>query len=251
MTKLKSTNKKVLDDLIQKEGIAEYIRDYYSAINGHLKILYAQKDFYIAEDTTYQPWLSVMGHIPKDIEEQHFYSMLSDYIENDRYIAVYTNNKRVSCFLQKFDFFSYHEDFSVALLLKNQNFGEIGIRLATADDLPYIEKTYKRSGHNQLLNRITQQQMWVLEENGCIKGYAGIHKDCSLGFEYVSPNYRRQHVASRLQYFIANYMFEIDLIPYVMISIENGAAKNFQAKLNCDFANNLFYFYAKGAYEFE
>ncbi len=44
-----------LNNLIQKEGIEEYIRDYYASINGYLKILYSTDDFYIAEDTTYQP----------------------------------------------------------------------------------------------------------------------------------------------------------------------------------------------------
>lgn len=91
----------------------------------------------------------------------------------------------------------------------------------------------------------------MLEEDECIKGYAGIHKDCSLGFEYVVPNYRRQNVASRLQFYIAKKMMKDNLIPYVMLSKENDVAKKLQTKLNCKFADNLFYFFAKGAYEFE
>lgn len=51
--KIKSTNIKPLDTLIEREGISAYIRDYDAAINGRLNILYADDDFYIAEDMTY------------------------------------------------------------------------------------------------------------------------------------------------------------------------------------------------------
>lgn len=44
--------------------------------------------------------------------------------------------------------------------------------------------------------------MWVLEAEHDKKGYAGIHKDGSLGFEYVAPQARRQGVASRMQAFL-------------------------------------------------
>ena len=251
MIQAKSIDQKVLHDLIREEGLVEYIRDYYSARNGHLNIRYAQKNFYIAEDTTYQPWLSIMGHIPDDKKEQDFYDKLSDYIEQPQYVAVYTNIEQVAAFLQKKSFFSYHEDFYVALLSNLNDIKEEGIRFATENDLPFIEKTYIRSGHEQLRNRVLQNQMWVLEEENCLKGYAGIHKDCSLGFEYVAPNYRRQNVASRLQSYIAKQMIEKGLIPYVMISAENDIAQKLQRKWNGTFANNRFYFYAKGKYEFE
>lgn len=55
--------------------------------------------------------------------------------------------------------------------------------------------------------------MWVLEAEHDKKGYAGIHKDGSLGFEYVAPQARRQGVASRMQAFLTNHMIENDLIP--------------------------------------
>lgn len=43
--------------------------------------------------------------------------------------------------------------------LLNKLIEKEGIRLATENDLPYIEKTYTRSGYNQLLNRINQKQV--------------------------------------------------------------------------------------------
>lgn len=248
---VKSTNIKTLDALIEKDGIGEYIRDYYSAINGYLKILYAKDDFYIAEDTTYQPWLSITGHIPDNITEQNLFDILSPYIKNDKYIAVYTNIERISVFLQKLDVFTYHEDFLVAIISNVQDTDNSGIRLASITDLPYIEKTYTRSGHKQLLNRIMKKQMWILEDEKGIKGYAGIHKDCSLGFEYVAPNSRRQHAASKMQIFISKHMIKNGLIPYVMISAKNEIANKFQKKLGSDFAKTIFYFYAKGPYELE
>ena len=88
------------------------------------------------------------------------------------------------------------------------------------------------------------------DENN-IKGYVGIHKDCSLGFEYVDPASRRQNVASRMQLFIAKYMLNNGMLPYVMVSVGNDIAKNFQKKLGSEFAEKLFYFYAKGPYELE
>lgn len=140
MTELKLTNISVLNDLIKKDGIVEYIRDYYSAINGHLKILHSRRDFYIAEDMTYQPWLSVMGHIPNNINEQDLYNKLFQYAEKSKYIAVYTNIEQVAAFLLKMGIFSYHEDFVVALLSDYENIDERPIRLATIEDLPFIEK---------------------------------------------------------------------------------------------------------------
>lgn len=99
-----------------------------------------------------------MGHIPENMTEQQLFNMLSDYIENDKYIAVYTNIKQVSVMLQKFDVLTYHEDFLVAIISKIQDTDDTGIRLATLDDLPYIENTYSRSGHQQLFNRISKKQ---------------------------------------------------------------------------------------------
>ncbi len=42
---------------------------------------------------------------------------------------------------------TYHEDFIVGLVTGALSVDEKGIRLATIDDLPYIESTYIRSGH--------------------------------------------------------------------------------------------------------
>lgn len=249
--KLKPTDIEPLDKLIEKEGIAEYIRDYYSAVNGHLKILFAKDDFYIADDTTFQPWIAFMGHIPEDMTEQELFGILSRYAQNERYIAAYTNIEQVSDLLQKFDVFTYHEDFLVALITNVPDTDPAGIRPASAEDLPYIEKTYTRSGHEQLLSRINQGQMWVMEGDNGIKGYAGIHKDCSLGFEYVAPDSRRQNIASRMQFFIAKQMLKDGMLPYVMISVGNDIAKKLQAKSGSDFAEKTFYFYAKGPYELE
>ncbi|MEI3162539.1 MAG: hypothetical protein V8S74_03900 [Lachnospirales bacterium] len=179
-----------LNLLIDKEGIVEYIRDYYSALNGYLSMLYTEEDFYIAEDTTYQPWLSIMGNITESVTEESLYDKLVQYIENDKYIAVYTNIEQVSKLLQKMKKLTYHEDFFVAYIPDIPEIDSNNMRLATIDDLPFIIKTYQRSGYEQLLNRIRKKQMWVLENDKVIKGYAGIHKDCSLGFEYVAPNFR-------------------------------------------------------------
>lgn len=245
------TDIKVLDKLIEKEGIAEYIRDYYAAKNGFLKILYEQDNFYIADDTTYQPWLSIMGELPENISHKKIFDMLKDYIEDDRYIAVYTNIEEVSAFLNELTILTYHEDFCNAIIQKVPEIDKCGIRLAKIDDLPYIENTYRRSGHEQLLNRIRQKQMWIMSDGNNIKGYAGIHKDCSLGFEYVDPASRRQNVASRMQLFIAKYMLNNGMLPYVMVSVGNDIAKNFQKKLGSEFVEKLFYFYAKGPYELE
>lgn len=93
--------------------------------------------------------------------------------------------------------------------------------------------------------------MWVLEDDKHIKGYAGIHKDYSLGFEYVEPHSRRQNIASRIQLYIAKRMIENNLIPYIMISVENDISKRLQTKLESRFSKTIFYFYAKGSYEFE
>lgn len=248
---VKSTNIEPLDLLIKKEGIKENIRDYYSAINNRLKILYSKEDFYIAEDETYQPWLSVMGNIPKDIEGKKLRDMLEPLVKNEKYIAVYTNNEKISKFFQEFDILTYHEDFFIACIKKIPYTDEKNIRLASESDLPYIEKTYKRSGHKQLLNRILQKQMWIMEENNHIQGYAGIHKDYSLGFEYVDPDSRRKGIAGKLQFFISNYMIKNNITPYVMVSVKNDIAKNFQIKSGSEFADKIFYFYAKGPYELE
>ena len=161
------------------------------------------------------------------------------------------NNKVISKLLAEFSIFTYHEDFINGQVNPKSNSDYSGIRLATENDLPYIEKTYTRSGYNQLLNRINQKQMWGLEDNGILKGYMGVHKDSSLGFQYVDPNSRRQNIATRLQTYIANQMLKNNKIPFFMVSLHNEVALNFQKKLGSTFATKLFYFYAKGPYELE
>lgn len=199
----------------------------------------------------YEPWLSIMGCLPENWTEQECYNSWVRWIQDEKYIAVYTNIEQISDILQQFAVFTYHEDFWIAMIPKTKHLDKSGIRLATMEDLSYIESTYHRSGHKQLWNRIAQKQMWVLEAEQDRKGYAGIHKDGSLGFEYVAPQARRQGVASRLQAFLANHMIENDLIPYGMVSVGNDVAKHLQIKFGSQFAEKIFYFYAKGAYEYE
>ena len=105
-----------------------------------------------------QPWLSIMGHIPHNMTEQELGDLLLPYVENEKYIAVYTNIKRVSELLNKVNILTYHEDFIIGLVQKTSGVDKSEIRLATIKDLSYIEKTYIRSGHKQLLSRINQKQ---------------------------------------------------------------------------------------------
>ena len=58
-------------------------------------------------------------------------------------------------------------------------------------------------------------------------------------------------LSGKLQCYIANRMIENGMMPYVMVSVGNDVAKNLQMKLGFEFAHKLFYFYAKGSYEFE
>lgn len=240
-----------LSDLIRKYGITEYIRDYYAALNGYLKIQYAEEDFYIAEDVTCQPWFTVMGIVPEKMTEERLRELLLPYIASDRYIAVCTNIEQVSGLLEKQEVFTYHENFWVASIGQAEKVDCEDIRLATVEDLPFIEKTYRRSGHQQLLNRIQAEEFWIAASGTEIKGYAGIHKDGSLGFEYVAEKYRRQHVGSRLQNFVADYMIKNNRLPYVMISEANSVGVNLQKKMGAHFADEMCYFYAKGPYELE
>lgn len=148
-----------MNKLIEKEGILNYVNDYYVSVNGNFNMLYAVDDFYIAENLTYQPWLAVMGTIPSDLTEDKLRELLLPYMENEKYIAIYTNNKVISKLLAEFSIFTYYEDFINGQVNPKSNFDYSGIRLATKKDLPYIEKTYTRSGYNQLLNRINQKQV--------------------------------------------------------------------------------------------
>lgn len=143
-----------MNKLIVKEGILNYINDYYVSVNGNFNMLYADDDFYIAENLTYQPWLAVMGTIPNYLTEEKLKNLLLPYIVNEKYIAIYTNNKVISKLLAEFSLFTYHEDFINGQVNPKSNSDYLGIRLTTENDLPYIEKTYTRSGYNQLLNRI-------------------------------------------------------------------------------------------------
>lgn len=129
-----------LNKLIEKEGILNYINDYYVSVNGYFNMLYAVDDFYIAENLTYQPWLAVMGTIPNYLTEEKLKNLLLPYIVNEKYIAIYINNKVISKLLAEFSIFTYHEDFINGQVNPKSNSDYSGIRLATENDLPYIEK---------------------------------------------------------------------------------------------------------------
>lgn len=73
-----------LNKLIEKEGILNYINDYYVSVNGNFNMLYAVDDFYIAENLTYQPWLAVMGTIPYDLTEEKLKDLLLPYIVDEK-----------------------------------------------------------------------------------------------------------------------------------------------------------------------
>lgn len=129
-----------MNKLIEKEGILNYINDYYASVNGNFNMLYAVDDFYIAENLTYQPWLAVIGTIPNYLTEEKLKNLLLPYIVNEKYIAIYTNNKVISKLLAEFSIFTYHEDFINGQVNLKSNSDYSGIRLATENDLPYIEK---------------------------------------------------------------------------------------------------------------
>ena len=103
-------------------------------------MLYAVDDFYIAENLTYQPWFAVMGSIPSDLTEDKLRKLLLPYIENEKYTAIYTNNKVISKLLAEFSIFTYYEDIINGQVNPKSNSDYSGIRLATKKDLPYIEK---------------------------------------------------------------------------------------------------------------
>lgn len=65
-----------MNKLIEKEGILNYINDYYVSVNGNFIMLYAVDDFYIAENLTYQPCLAVMGTIPNYLTEEKLKDLL-------------------------------------------------------------------------------------------------------------------------------------------------------------------------------
>lgn len=81
-----------LGELIARDGVVEYVRDRYLAANGYLHMPYTAEYVYIAEDGTYQPWLSVMGDRPAEVTRD----FLRGYLEDDRYIAVCTNSEAVA-----------------------------------------------------------------------------------------------------------------------------------------------------------
>ena len=68
----------------------------------------------------------------------------------------------------------------------------------------------------------------------------GVHKDSSLGFQYVDPNVRRQNIATRLQTYIANQMLKNNRILFFMVSLHNEVALNFQKKLAQPLPQNYF-----------
>lgn len=69
-----------MNKLIEKEGILNYVNDYYVSVNGNFNMLYAVDDFYIAENLTYQPWHAVMGTIPNYLTEEKLKDLLLPYI---------------------------------------------------------------------------------------------------------------------------------------------------------------------------
>lgn len=77
-----------MNKLIEKEGILNYINDYYVSVNGNFNMLYAVDDFYIAENLTYQPCLAVIGTIPNDLTEEKLKDLLLPYIVDEKYIAI-------------------------------------------------------------------------------------------------------------------------------------------------------------------
>ncbi len=119
-----------MNKLIEKEGILNYVNDYYVSVNGNFNMLYAVDDFYIAENLTYQPWLAVMGTIPSDLTEDKLRELLLPYIENEKYIAIYTNNIVISKLLAEFSIFTYYEDFINGQVNSKSNSDYSGIRLA-------------------------------------------------------------------------------------------------------------------------
>ena len=132
----------LLNKLIEKEGILNYFNDYYVSVNGNFNMLYAVDDFYIAENLTYQPWLAVIGTILYDLTEEKLKNLLLPYIVNEKYIVIYTNNKVISKLLAEFSIFTYHEDFINGQVNPKSNSDYSGIRLATENGLPYIERLY-------------------------------------------------------------------------------------------------------------
>ncbi len=104
------------------------------------------------------------------------------------------------------------------------------IRVLEMDALSYVMEHYQDS-KEYVKKHLLEKALYGAYVNGKLIGFAGVHKDGSIGFLFVEETYRRMGIGASLEAYCVNRQRELGNTPYGYIVEGNEASLKLQEQL--------------------
>ena len=163
---------------------------------------------------------------------------LSETIDLTQCVLCY-DNEIMKHLWSKYSYSYQQECIQVVVLdtahLKKDKPARLNIQQATDKDLQYIHNAYQQTDISIIREAIFDGRLYVAyNPNNKTEriGFAGIHNDTSVGFEYIEPLFRRRGYGSEILKYISAICVKRNLIPYMHILSRNMASIKMVKNLN-------------------
>lgn len=105
------------------------------------------------------------------------------------------------------------------------------IRSLTAEDAAYVRAHYPYGSLADVEERIGSGAMFGAYVDGTLAGFAGEHKEGSIGMLFVLPEFRGRGIGRSLEAFLINRHLTLGYTPYGQIVAENEASYGLQERI--------------------
>lgn len=120
--------------------------------------------------------------------------------------------------------------------------GVAEIRPLTLEYLDVVVENYKTMDDpDYLKGRIERGWMYGAFVNGELAGFAGMHKEGSLGMLEVLPQYRGRHFGKALETYMINLSLEKGMTPFGQVAVDNEVSMKLQNSLGLCFSKQPVY----------
>ena len=113
-------------------------------------------------------------------------------------------------------------------------------RLLREDEIPFILKYYN-SNEESLSYDIRRENLFCLEDDGVVKGFAGFHAEEAMGLLVVLPQFRKAGLGRAMEIHIINEAINRGWTPFCNVYTTNEVSINLQHSLGLEEGKDLSY----------
>lgn len=129
--------------------------------------------------------------------------------------------------------FSYHGS--------RKDEGKYAFREFSQKDFPIYAEHYKSGDEEELMKDVLDKRVIGIYDDKILMGFAGFHKEGSMGMLEVFPSFRRKGVGTCLISHLINLRLDSGCIPFCNVYVSNEPSIRLQAVLGMSKAKGLSY----------